>query len=154
MQILLKSREISRSRSGPFSLAYTDPYTQVYGERTNLSLPIPVLRILNIEANRFYDRNYQMYEASLLTRCYTQHALRPFINAEINYQNPLNKGMDFIDLPSIFQDKSVISSIPDYFKNSESTMICYKYNKPIRHTIFNFNKLVSDLDIHANTPSS
>ena len=28
------------------------------------------------------------------------------------------------------------------------------YNKPIRHTIFNFNKLVSDLDIHANTPSS
>ena len=28
-------------------------------------------------------------------------------------------------------------------------IICYKYNKPIRNTIFNFNKLVSDLDIHA-----
>ena len=27
LQILLKSREISRSRSGPFSLACTDPYT-------------------------------------------------------------------------------------------------------------------------------
>ena len=25
------------------------------------SLPIPVLRILDIEANRFYDRNHQMY---------------------------------------------------------------------------------------------
>ena len=62
--------------------------------------------------------------------------------------------MDFIDLPSIFQDKSVTSSIPDYFQNSEPPIICYKYNKPIRHTIFNFNKLVSDLDIHANTPSS
>ena len=55
---------------------------------------------------------------------------------------------------SIFQDKSVTSSIPDYFQNSEPPIICYKYNKPIRHTIFNFNKLVSDLDIHANTPSS
>ena len=26
------------------------------------SLPIPVLRLLDIEANRFYDRNHQMYE--------------------------------------------------------------------------------------------
>ena len=30
-------------------------------------------------------------------------------------------------------------------------MICYKYNKPTRNIIFNFNKFVSDLDIHANT---
>ena len=95
------------------------------------SLPIPVLRILDIEANRFYDRNHQMYEAALLTRCYTQHALRPFIDAEINHQRHfikipfINKGMDFIDLPSIFQDKSVTSSIPDYFQNSEPPIICY-----------------------------
>ena len=106
------------------------------------SLPIPVLRHLDIEANRFYDRNHQMYEAALLTRFYTQHALRPFIDAEINHQRHfikipfINKGMDFIDLPSIFQDKSVTSSIPDYFQNSEPPIICYKYNKPIRHTIF------------------
>ena len=66
----------------------------------------------------------------------------------------INKGIDFIDLPSIFQDKSVIQSIPTYFQNSEPPIICYKYNKPIRNTIFNFNKLVSDLDIHANTPKS
>ena len=127
------------------------------------SLPTPVLSILDIEANaanRFYDRNHRMYEATLLTRCYTQHALRPFIDAEINHQRHfikipfINKGMDVIALPSIFQDKSVTSSIPDYFQNSEPPIICYKYNKPIRHTIFNFNKLVSDLDIHANTPSS
>ena len=31
----------------------------------------------------------------------------------------MNKGMDFIDLPSIFRDKSVQSSIPNYFKNYE-----------------------------------
>ena len=62
--------------------------------------------------------------------------------------------MEFIDLPSIFQDKFVTSSIPGYFQNSEQIIICYKYNKPMRQAIFNFNKLVSDLDIHANTPSS
>ena len=40
------------------------------------------------------------------------------------------------------------------FQYSEPPIICYKYNKPIRNTVFNFNKLVSDLDIHANTPES
>ena len=59
-----------------------------------------------------------------------------------------------LTLPSIFQDKSVIQSIPTYFQNSEPPIICYKYNKPIRNTVFDFNKLVSDLDIHANTPKS
>ena len=66
----------------------------------------------------------------------------------------INKGIEFIDLSSIFKDRSVTSSIPAYFQNSEPPIICYKYNKPIRNTVFNFNKLVSDLDIHANTPES
>ena len=126
------------------------------------SLPILVLRILDIEANRFYEGNHQMYQAAILTTCYTQHALCPFIDSEINHQRQfikipfINKGMDFIDLPtrSIFQDKSVTSSIPDHFQNSEPPIICYKYNKPIRNMIFNFKQLVSDLDIHANTPNS
>ena len=73
-----------------------------------------------------------MYEAALLTRCYTQTALRPFIDAEINHKRHfieipfINKRMDFIDLPSIFQDKSVTSSIPDYFQNSEPPTTCYR----------------------------
>ena len=52
----------------------------------------------------------------------------------------VNKGIEFINLPSIFKDKSVISSIPTYFENKESPIICYKYNKPIRSTVFNYNK--------------
>ena len=54
-----------------------------------------------------------MYEAALLIRCYTQDALRPFTDSEIiNHQRHfinlpfINKGIDFIDLPSIFRDKS------------------------------------------------
>ena len=89
-----------------------------------------------------------------------QHALRPYINSEINHKRHyikiyfINSGMDFIDLPSIFRDSSVISSISTYFQNSETPIICYKYNKQIRYIIFNFNKLVSDLDIDTSTPDT
>ena len=71
---------------------------------------------------------------------------------EAFYKNSFHKVIEFIDLPRIFKDRSVTSPIPTYFKNSEPPIICYKYDKPIRNTVFNFNKLVSDLDIHANTP--
>ena len=66
----------------------------------------------------------------------------------------IKKGIEFIDLPSIFRDNNVISAIPSYFENTESPIICYKYNKPIRNTILNFNKLVSDLDIETSSPDS
>ena len=47
--------------------------------------------------------------------------------------------MEFIDLHSIFKDTLVISSIQNYFNNSVTPIICYKYNKPIRSIIFNLN---------------
>ena len=39
-------------------------------------------------------------------------------------------------------------------QNSETPIICYKYNKPIRSTIINFDKIVNDIDIDSNTPAS
>ena len=122
------------------------------------SLPISVLHSLDTEANKFYDNTHQLYDAALLTRCYTQHALRLYIDSEINHKRHfinipfINKGMEYISLPSIFKDTSLASVIPAYLKNTEAPIICYKYNKSIRSTIFIFNKLVSDLDIDANTP--
>ena len=101
------------------------------------SLSISVLSILDTEANKFYDRNHQLYDAELLTTYYTQHALRPFIDSEINHKRHfikipfINKAIELIDLPSIFKDRSVTSSIPAYFQNSKPPIICYKYNKPI-----------------------
>ena len=62
--------------------------------------------------------------------------------------------MEFIDLHSIFKDNLVLSSIPSYFNNSDTPIICYKYNKPIRSTIFNFNKMVTGINIDSNTPKS
>ena len=33
-------------------------------------------------------------------------------------------------------------------------MICFKYNKPICSTVFNYNKLVTELDIENSIPDS
>ena len=48
----------------------------------------------------------------------------------------------------------MILSISNYLNNSETPIIRYKYNKPIRSTIFNFNKIVADIDVYSNTPDS
>ena len=105
------------------------------------SLSISSLRKLDTEANKFYDRKHDLYEAALLIRCYTQHAVRPYIDSESSHIRHfikipfINKGIEFIDLPSTFRDNNVISAIPSYFENTESPIICFKYNKPIRNTI-------------------
>ena len=81
--------------------------------------------------------NHQLYYAALLTRCYTQHALRPFIDSETNHKRHfknipfINKGIEFIDLPSIFKDRSVTSSIPAYFQNSEPPIIVINITSPL-----------------------
>ena len=49
------------------------------------SLPISLLRSLDTEANKFYNRSNRLYDAALLTRCYTQYALRPVIDSKINH---------------------------------------------------------------------
>ena len=59
-----------------------------------------------------------------------------FTSEEHTKYNFINKGIDFNDLPSIFRDNTVKSSIPDYFANKEPPIICYKYNKPIRIIIW------------------
>ena len=112
-----KKRAVKRSNT---SLKDLSKVLEDHGRHSMLSflssLPISVLRILDTEANKFYDRNHQLYDAALLTRCYTQHALRPFIDSEINHKRHfikipfINKGIEFIDLPSIFKDRSVTSS--------------------------------------------
>ena len=124
------------------------------------SLPISDLRNLDLGANTLYDRANKLYKAALLTKCCVQHFLSPYIDSEAKHKRHfikipfINKGIEFIDLHSIFKDNLVISSIPNYFNNSETSIICCKYNKPIRSTIFIFNKIVNDIDIDSNTPAS
>ena len=67
-----KRKRCASQKSGT-SLNYLSSKLREHGRhamRSFLSsLPIPVLCILDIEGKRFYDRNQQMYEAALLTRC-------------------------------------------------------------------------------------
>ena len=46
--------------------------------------PIQVLHSLDTEAYKFYDRTNRLYYAVLFTMCYTQNALRPFMDSKIN----------------------------------------------------------------------
>ena len=153
-----KNRNLKRKNKHVLTLSELSIILKHSGRHMALSrlvtLSISSLRNLDIKANKFYDRAHR------LTWCYTQHALGPYIDSEINHIRHfikiqfVNKGIEFINLPSIFKDKSVISSIPTYFENKESPIICYKYNKPIRSTVFNYNKLVTELDIENSIPDS
>ena len=78
------------------------------------SLPISVLCNLELKANKLYHRANKLYKAALLTSCYVQHLLSPNIDSEVNHKRYfikipfINKGMEFIDLHSIFKDNLVI----------------------------------------------
>ena len=50
-----------------------------------VTLSISSLRNSDIEANKFNDRAHLLYDAAILSRCYTQHALRPYIESKINH---------------------------------------------------------------------
>ena len=117
---------------------------------TNLS--ISSLHQLDEEADNIYIQTHPMYEMASIIQSYSQHVLRPHVDEASSHKRSFlkilycNKGIDFIDLASIFKDKRVADKIPLYFKNSETPMICYKYKKPTRNLLFNYNKVVSDLN--------
>ena len=56
-----------------------------------VTLSISSLCNLDIEANKFYDRAHRLYDAAILTRSYTQHALRPYIDTKLIILGILSK---------------------------------------------------------------
>ena len=48
-----------------------------------VTLSISSLGNLDIEAIKFYNRAHRLYDAAILTRRYTKHALRPYTDFEI-----------------------------------------------------------------------
>ena len=67
----------------------------------------------------------------------------------------IKKGIDAVNLPSILRSKSVIETVPTYFKEKEPPIISYTYTKTIANKIFNFSSTLSDLDYrqYHNNPS-
>ena len=78
--------------------------------------------------------------------CYVQHFLSPYIDSEVNHKRHfikipfINKGMGFINL----------HSISDFFLSFTINIAI----KPIRSTIFDFNKIVTDINIDSNSTYS
>ena len=124
------------------------------------SLPISSLKEIDEEADKIILRTNPLYKTASITQSYTSHILKPHIDTESDHRRHflkipfINKAIEFIDIQSIFRDANVKKSIPAYFKNSEPPVICYKYNKPVRGLIFNYNKIVSDLNINTVTPQT
>ena len=74
----------------------------------------------------------QLYDAALLTRCYSQHALRPFTDTEAIHERHFVKTpfINFINLPSIFNDRYITSPRPDYFGNREPQLFVINIARP------------------------
>ena len=123
-----------------------------------ISLHISVLHNSELKSNKLSDRANTLYKAALLTRLYVQHFLSPYIDSEVNHIQHfikipfINKGMVFTDLHSILKDNFVISSFQNFFNNSETPIIFYKYNNPMRSSIFNFNKIITNVNIDSTIP--
>ena len=109
-----------------------------------------------------------VYKAALLTRCYVQHFLSPYIDSEVNHKRHfikipfINKVMEFIDLHSIFKDNLVISSILSFAINITKqlyllylTQVWYLIvSIPDLCTLTYFNKIAAYMNIDSNTPDS
>ena len=114
------------------------------------NLAVTSLKRLNEEADPIVIRTNPLYTTASIIQSYAVHTLFPHIDKEDEHKRhffPLkfiDKGMDFIDMSTIFNDKNCTKLIPEYFTNKESPIISYTYNNPIRSSIFNYNTLVSD----------
>lgn len=121
-------------------------------------LNISSLKSLDKEADDIYIRTNPLYTTASIVQSYSSHKLKPHIDKAEDHKRfffklPfLNKGMDFINLSNIFNDKNVKKCIPGYFNNLETPIISYRYNQPVRSYIFNYNKLVSDFNLDSKIP--
>ena len=60
----------------------------------------------------------------------------------------INKSIDAVNLPSILRSKSVIQTVPTYFKEKEPPIISYTHTKTTTSKIFNFSSILAGLDYH------
>ena len=100
------------------------------------------------------------YEYTRIITAFCHHRLFPIIDKPENHKRHflklkyINRGIDFINLSSIFNDSSVYSLIPPYFDNIEQPIISYSYKKPSRNLIFNYTSITTDVNIENNVPST
>ena len=91
------------------------------------------------------------YEYTRIITAFCHHRLFPSIDKPENHKRHvlklkyINRGIDFINLSSIFNDSFVYNSlIPPYFDNIEQPIISYSYKKTEQkfyfYLYFNYNR--------------
>ena len=90
-----KNWNLKRNNKHVFTLLELSIILKHSGRQMALSrlvtLSISSLCNLDIEANKFYDRAHWLYDAALLTGCYTQHALWPYMDSKLIILGILSK---------------------------------------------------------------
>lgn len=121
------------------------------------SIPIVKLNSLLEKCNTisYYS---PMYEVAQIISAFCYHKLYPKIDKPDDHKRYflnlpyINKGIDLIDVSSIFRDSKIVKLIPPYFDNMEPPIISYTYKKPTRGLIFNYSSVTRDSDINQNSP--
>ena len=58
-----------------------------------------------------------------------------------------SKAMDFINLPKVLRNQDVLEAGQNIIEEEDIPMVVYNLSQPIRSTILNYNKFVSNLDL-------
>ena len=65
-------------------------------------------------------------------------------NRDFYHINFRDKGLDYINISSIFRNKNVVDKIPIYFSEFEPPIIGYRFNKSIASNLFNYKQVLSE----------
>ena len=106
-------------------------------ESTNYDYESAEYRVTAIKLDTAQYRLFRPVRSDLLSTDAKTH----FIKLDF-----INKSIDAVNLPLILRSKSVIETVPTYFKEKEPPIISYTYTKTIASKIFNFSSTPSDLD--------
>ena len=149
LQGIRKSGNLKRKNRHALSLSDLSITLIQSGRHMALSLlvkrSISSLRNFDIEANKLYDRAHRLYDAALLTRCYTQHSLHPYIEKLIivgilSKCNMSTKGLNS-QTNTVHLRLNLLSHLFLFILKIKSHLL-FVINtiKRIHSTIFNFNK--------------
>ena len=134
---------------------FTDTYTSLHNIRTIIyQLPKDKLhKILDEARQKTIDKEIPFDLLCIIMDLATTKLYIPTLTKEIKKPKKHffklffhNKGLEWIQLPTLLRNKKLLETIPDYFEDKEVPQICYKYTKTISQKIFNYNKTISEFD--------
>ena len=123
------------------------------------SIPISKLNRIRLDCDTI-SHTSPLYEGALIISSFCYNKLFPQIDRQEDHIRHfikltyINRGLDFINISSIFQDPNIKDLIPPYFSNTEPPIVSYKYKKPTRNIIFNYTSATTDEDLDRNVPLS